>query len=188
VSPWVITRKGERIWSGPQPGTPGQIYILCFGEPRQLKSVDFSLPRFKGVEIEPPRLVSHYVGITWRLDPRERLYEHGRGVVNALVEWRQGDEEEERRIKTEEMCPRCGRSLDYRAEVAAQRAAARRQRRRTSDREAVRRAAFRRAAQVRADEQRRQIRRTSSRGRVRLELRRRANFRRIMAERARPPE
>lgn len=111
MSPWITTRKGERIWSGPPLGMPGQIYLLCFDEPRRLKGCDFA----------PQHLVSHYVGTTWRANPRERVREHGAGAVASLVEWRQGDEAEEHRIKLEDPCPRCGRSLNYLAGVAQQR-------------------------------------------------------------------
>jgi hypothetical protein len=83
----------------------GWVYVLCLDPPRGLGEAD--VPR--------DAVISHYVGWTQQDWPMKRAGGHagaGMGTCVLLVPGTLPDEEE---LKTHGTCPRCGRSLDYRA-------------------------------------------------------------------------
>ena len=83
------------------------VYIICYGKPTLIRSRDYYR---KPIENYP---IDHYVGWTQQQPPVERVRQHGAMSAHFLVEIRPGDTDDEFRIKYEELCPRCGKSLWY---------------------------------------------------------------------------
>lgn len=83
------------------------VYVLCLDPPRGIGEAD----------VGREAVISHYVGWTQQDWPMHRAGGHaGAGMATCvlLIPGTLADEEE---LKTHGTCPRCGRSLDYRAEA-----------------------------------------------------------------------
>ncbi len=86
---------------------PGWVYVLCLDPPRGLGDAD--VPR--------DAVISHYVGWTRQDWPMRRAGGHAGAGMGTCVLLTPGTVVDEEELKTGGTCPRCGRSLDYRAEA-----------------------------------------------------------------------
>ena len=86
---------------------PMHCYIICYGRPVYVSDRDWA--RGEPHEDYP---IDHYVGWTGRM-PIVRVREHAQLSARYLVEVRPGTTADEFRIKLEENCPKCGKSLWY---------------------------------------------------------------------------
>jgi hypothetical protein len=95
------------------------VYVLCLDPPRGIGEAD----------VPPEAVISHYVGWTQQDWPMHRAGSHKGAGMATCVLLIPGTLADEEKLKTRGRCPRCGRSLNYRAEAAraarAARAAAR---------------------------------------------------------------
>ena len=82
------------------------VYIICYGKPTLIRSRDYYCEPHENYPID------HYVGWTQQ-QPVDRVRQHGAKSAHFLVEVRPGDTRDEFRIKYEEFCPKCGKSLWY---------------------------------------------------------------------------
>jgi hypothetical protein len=83
------------------------VYVICYGKPTLIRSRDYYREPFENYPID------HYVGWTQQQPPVKRVREHAAMSAHFLVEVRPGTTSDEFRIKYEELCPKCGRSLWY---------------------------------------------------------------------------
>lgn len=78
---------------------PGTIYILHFDSPTHVSEADNAC-------VQP---TTHYVG--WTGQPVEQRAEQHGALASSIAAQRPGTAEDEKRVKREESCPRCGVSL-----------------------------------------------------------------------------
>ena len=87
---------------------PSWVYVLCLDPPREIGEAD----------VPQGAVISHYVGWTQQDWPMHRTGGHkGAGMATCVLLIR-GTLADEEKLKTRGRCPRCGRSLNYRAEAA----------------------------------------------------------------------
>jgi hypothetical protein len=92
----------------------GFVYVLCLDPPRGIGDTDIHCDGPGDRRCVP---ISHYVGFTRRDWPMDRAGGHGGAGMGSCVLLVRGTVADEERLRTRGRCPRCGGSLNYRAEA-----------------------------------------------------------------------
>ena len=94
---------------------PGKVYILHYEIPQVVKSVSAD---YAGIppKLDRGRLISagpirHYVGWTQQDRPSNRISAHGPAAMREVVYLEPGTTEDERSMKLNGTCPKCGEPL-----------------------------------------------------------------------------